>query len=145
MPTLAGNKQPFHPSLPSQDAPFLSFDRKWTVLVRRRWTSKCLFPRRHFVYNHDIRNFLNQQRKINQVKQKNEEKKLITKYMTSIQKYIQSSFSCSFDHQLILLSFQSLEMRRNQQHYQFTPRSAKQLLVVSGTVPQPLVVLVDFK
>ena len=41
LPTLAGNKQLFHPSLPSQDAPFPSFDRKWTVLIRRRWTSKC--------------------------------------------------------------------------------------------------------
>ena len=48
---LAGNKQPFHPSLPSLDAPFPSFDRKWTVLIRRRWTSKRLFPRRHVVYN----------------------------------------------------------------------------------------------
>ena len=47
VPTLAGNKHLFHPSLPSQDAPFPSFERKWTGLVRQRWASKCLFPRRH--------------------------------------------------------------------------------------------------
>ena len=35
MPTLAGNKQLFHPSIPSLEAPFLSFDRKWAVLIRR--------------------------------------------------------------------------------------------------------------
>ena len=50
MPTLAGNKQLFHPSLPSQDASFPSFDRKGTDLVRQRWISKCLFPRRHIAY-----------------------------------------------------------------------------------------------
>ena len=26
------------------------FDRKWTDLIRQRWISKCLFPRRHIVY-----------------------------------------------------------------------------------------------
>ena len=51
MPTLAGNKQLFHPSLPSKDAPYPSFDRKWTVLNRRRWTSKRPFPRRHVAYS----------------------------------------------------------------------------------------------
>ena len=50
MPTLAGIKQIFHPSFPSLDAPFPSFDRKWTVLIRQRWTSKCLFPRRRFLF-----------------------------------------------------------------------------------------------
>ena len=50
MPTLAGNKQHFHPSLPSKDASFPSFDRKWTELIRQRWISKCLFPRRHIAY-----------------------------------------------------------------------------------------------
>ena len=48
MPNLAGNKHPFHPSLPSWDAPFLSFDRNWTVPISQRRTSKCLFPRRRF-------------------------------------------------------------------------------------------------
>ena len=43
-----GKKQPFHPSLPSWDAPFPSFDRKWTAPIRQRRTSKCLFPRRRF-------------------------------------------------------------------------------------------------
>ena len=40
----------FHPSVPSEDALFPCFDRKWTDLNRRRWTSKCLFSRRHIVY-----------------------------------------------------------------------------------------------
>ena len=57
MVTLAGNKQLFHPSLPSQDAPFPSFDRKWTNLIRRRWKSKCLFPRGHIVYSLGICTF----------------------------------------------------------------------------------------
>ena len=48
MPTLAGNKQPFHPSLSSWDAPFPSFDRKRTVPIHQRWISKCLSPRRRF-------------------------------------------------------------------------------------------------
>ena len=53
MPTQAGNKQPFHTSLPSQDAPFPPLNRKWTDLIHRRWTSKCLFSRWHFVYSLD--------------------------------------------------------------------------------------------
>ena len=28
-----------------------SSDRKWTDLIRQRWTSKCLFPRQHIVYS----------------------------------------------------------------------------------------------
>ena len=51
MPTLAGNEQLFHPSLPSYNAPFSTFDRKWTDLNRQRWTSKGLFPRRCIVYS----------------------------------------------------------------------------------------------
>ena len=35
MPTLVGNKQLFHQSLPSQDARFPSFDRKWTDPIRQ--------------------------------------------------------------------------------------------------------------
>ena len=38
MPTVAEKKQLFHPSLPSWDAPFQSFDRKWTDLIRQSWT-----------------------------------------------------------------------------------------------------------
>ena len=45
-----GYKHPFYPSLPVWDTSFPSFDRKWTDLVRQRRTSKCFFPRRHFVY-----------------------------------------------------------------------------------------------
>ena len=51
MPTLAANNQLFHPSLPSWDALFPSFERKWKYLIRQRWTSKCLFPRRRIVYS----------------------------------------------------------------------------------------------
>ena len=51
MPTLAGNIQLFHPSLPSKDAPFPLFGRKWTDLIRRIWTSKRFFSRRHIVYS----------------------------------------------------------------------------------------------
>ena len=51
MPTLVGNKQLFHPYPPSWEAPFQSFNRKWTAVIRQRWTSKCLFPRRHIVYS----------------------------------------------------------------------------------------------
>ena len=86
MPTQAGNKQLFHPSLPSEDAHFPSFDRKWTVLIHRRWTSKWLFPRRHLVYSLGITNFLNCERKINWNNGKNEERKWSTKYMTLVQK-----------------------------------------------------------
>ena len=62
MPTLAGKIQLFQPSLPSKDAHFPSFDRKWPVLIRRRWTSKCFFPRRHLVYSLGITNFLHWER-----------------------------------------------------------------------------------
>ena len=42
-----GKKTPFHPFLPSRTASFPSFDRKGTGPIRRKWTSKWLFPRRH--------------------------------------------------------------------------------------------------
>ena len=51
MPTLARNKQPFQPYLPPYDALFPSFNRKWTVLNRQRWTSKCLFRGGRIVYS----------------------------------------------------------------------------------------------
>ena len=50
-PTLAGNKQQFQQFFPSLDALFQTFDRKWTDLIRLRWTSKCFFPRGHIVYS----------------------------------------------------------------------------------------------
>ena len=45
MPTLAGDKHFFHPSLPSKEAFVPSIDRKWTHLIRQNWTSKFLFRR----------------------------------------------------------------------------------------------------
>ena len=51
MPTLAGNKQIFHPSFHSHDALFPFFDRKRTDVIHQRWRSQWLFPRRHFVYS----------------------------------------------------------------------------------------------
>ena len=47
--TLAG-KTPFHPFSSSQAASFPSLDQKCTGFICRKWTSKCLFPRRHNRY-----------------------------------------------------------------------------------------------
>ena len=49
MLTVAGNEQLFHPSIPSKDLSFPYFDRKWTDLIRHRWTSKCPFSLRNFI------------------------------------------------------------------------------------------------
>ena len=40
----------FHPFLASSAAFFPSFDRKCTSLIRQKWTSNCLFPRRQKTY-----------------------------------------------------------------------------------------------
>ena len=45
MPTVAGTTQLFHPFPSSWDAPFPSSDGQWTDLIRRKWTSRCLFTR----------------------------------------------------------------------------------------------------
>ena len=54
MPTLAGNKQTFHPSLPLYDAFFPSFYKKCTDLIRQKSISKCLFPRRRIAGKRNI-------------------------------------------------------------------------------------------
>ena len=46
MPTLVGNEHLFHTFFLSKNASFPSLGRKWTDLIRRKWTSKCLFPLR---------------------------------------------------------------------------------------------------
>ena len=43
-------KTPFYPSFPSEAASFQSFDGKCTGLICQKWTSICLFPRRHNKY-----------------------------------------------------------------------------------------------
>ena len=52
MPNLAGKKTPFRPFFPSRTAFFPSFDRKRSSPIRRKWTSKWLFPRRHNKQKH---------------------------------------------------------------------------------------------
>ena len=44
MPTLAGNEQPFHPSLPSQDAPFSIFRQKMDGLNLSEMDIKVFIP-----------------------------------------------------------------------------------------------------
>ena len=54
----SGGKQThFHPSLSSWATSFPSFDRKCACLFHQRWTSTCLFPRRHnkSYYKHNIK------------------------------------------------------------------------------------------
>ena len=47
MPTLAGNKHPSAHFFPHEPRPFhLSTEKKYGP-IRRKWTSKWLFPRRH--------------------------------------------------------------------------------------------------
>ena len=44
---FCGKETPFRAFFPSRTASFPSFDGKSTDLIRRKWTSKWLFPRRH--------------------------------------------------------------------------------------------------
>ena len=52
MPTLAGNKHPSLHFFPHGRRPFPSFDKKKYGPIRRKWTSKWLFPRRHIEQKH---------------------------------------------------------------------------------------------
>ena len=53
MATLAGKKTPPRPFLPSRTASFPSFDGKSTGPIRKKWTLKWLFPRRHKKLKHE--------------------------------------------------------------------------------------------
>ena len=44
---FGGKWTPFRPFIPPLAAAFPSFNRETTGLIRRKGTSKCLFPRRH--------------------------------------------------------------------------------------------------
>ena len=72
----SGGKKPFHPLPSSWAASFLSFKTEWTSLVRRKWTSKCLFPRRHSIYQQkqmikDSSNWAKQKHYTNRILQEN--------------------------------------------------------------------------